>query len=264
MDTSELLHLSDCNLTEFCREQARWLPPYRIEEREHALFLASGTRFPTPPANCVLPHGTGPVDAPRLLAEAREYFTGLQRGFGIYAPTHLGPELAQSCEAKQWPRLSDAPGMVLDRRLQPLAAGPGVELRELQSANEAEHFVHICSQAYETIGLPPDVTRKLFAQPARWMSRPYLRIQLVYEHERPVAGAMLLFSHGIAGIYWVGTLPDARGRGHASALMRSISNRAFDGGARCVVLQATPFGEPVYRKLGYREFTRYPWYLAAK
>ena len=73
---------------------------------------------------------------------------------------------------------------------------------------------------------------------------------------------MVLYSHGIAGVYWVGTLSEARGRGHATRLMQSVSARAFDRGARCVILQATQFGEPIYQKLGYREFTRYPWYLA--
>jgi ribosomal protein S18 acetylase RimI-like enzyme len=264
MDTSELLHLADCNLSEYCREQARWLPPYEIDERPHALFLASGTRFPTPPANCVVPLGDRIPDAPQLLAEAREFFGTLERGFGVYAPAHLGPSLAQACEAKQWPRLSDAPGMVLTERVQPMAAGPGVELRAIHDETTADHFVAVSAQAYESIGLPADVSRKLFARRERWQRRPYLQGQLVYEHERPVAAALLLFSHGIAGIYWVGTLPDARGRGHASLLMRNISNHAFDYGARCVILQATPFGEPVYRKLGYREFTRYPWYLSAK
>ena len=262
MDTDELLHLADCNLSEFCREQARCLPPYRIEEREHALLIASGTRFPTPPANCVLPIGVG--DATRLLDDAREYFGKLGRGFGVYAPTHLGPELARACEANQWQKLSEAPGMVLRERLQPSAAGHGVELRFIHSDVEADQFVAIAAQAYESIGLPADVSRKLFSQRERWRTRPYLKGQLVYEHERPVAAALVLLSHGIAGIYWVGTLPDARGRGHATLLMRQLSNHAFDCGARCVVLQATPFGEPVYRKLGYREFTRYPWYLTGK
>ena len=263
MDRDELLHLSDCNLAEYCREQARYLAPYAIAERPHALFIASGTRFPTPPANCVLPLATV-VDADELLNEAREFFRSRDRGFGVYAPSHTGQALAEACAAKNWPRLSDAPGMVLTERVQPMAAAPGVELRDIRGATEAEHFVAVCSQAYESIGLPADVSRKLWSNTERWTQRPYLQGRVVYEHERPVAAALLLFSHGIAGVYWVGTLPDARGRGHASLLMRSISNHAFDCGARCVVLQATPFGEPVYRKLGYQEFTRYAWYLVAK
>ena len=72
---------------------------------------------------------------------------------------------------------------------------------------------------------------------------------------------MLLFSHGIAGLYWVGTVPESRGRGLGAAVTRTLANHAFERGARAVVLQASPAGEPVYRTLGFREITRYPWFV---
>jgi ribosomal protein S18 acetylase RimI-like enzyme len=263
MTPAELLYLADCNLTEFCREQARWLPPFAVEERPHALLVASGTRFPAGAANCVFPLEQGRVTAVELLEEAQTWFKALGRGFTVYAPTHLGSDIARICESKQWARLSDAPGMVLTERVAAPDLPAGVEIRTVASEREANDFIDVVAGSYESIGLPNPVARKLLSQHARWM-RPYIRVQVAYEAERPVGAAMLLFSHGIAGVYWVGTLSDARGRGHATRLMCSVSNCAFDFGARCVILQATPFGEPIYRKLGYREFTRYPWFLASR
>jgi GNAT superfamily N-acetyltransferase len=260
MNAAELLQLADLNLAEFCREQARWLPPFKVEERAHALFVAAGTRFPAGAPNCVLPL-EAPLDAAQLLEEAREYFTPLGRGFSIYAPSHFGPAVAQACEAKHWPQLMDSPGMVLTERVPAPVFPNGVAHRAVQSDAGAQDFITVCAEAYESIGLPNAVARKLLSQPGRW-NKPYIHVEVAYEGERPVATAMLLYSHGIAGVYWVGTLSEARGRGHANRLMASVSNRAFDCGARCVILQATSFGEPVYRKLGYREFTRYPWFLA--
>jgi ribosomal protein S18 acetylase RimI-like enzyme len=260
MNSDELLRVADLNLAEFCREQARWLPPFKVEEREHALFVASGTRFPAGAPNCVFPMALN-ISAPALLDEAREYFTPLARGFSVYAPAHLGPGIARECESKQWPQLSDAPGMVLTERVQAPTLPTGVAHRAVQNEAVAEDFIAVTAEAYESIGLPNKVARKLLSQPARW-SQPYIYTEVAYESERPVAAGMLLFSHGIAGVYWVGTISEARGRGHAHRVMSNLSNRAFDCGAGCVVLQATTFGEPVYRKLGYREFTRYPWFLA--
>ena len=72
-----------------------------------------------------------------------------------------------------------------------------------------------------------------------------------------------MFSHGIAGIYWVGTVKAARGRGLAEYCVREVGNAAFARGARKVILQASQFGEPVYKRMGYREFTRYPWFICS-
>lgn len=260
MHFEELLYLSDCNLAEFCREQGRWLPPYDISETAHAIFVAAGTRFPAGHANCVFPLAQSP-DVASLLDEAQAYYSRLGRGFSVYAPAHQGPELARACESRQWPRFSDAPGMVLERRIDPPELPSDVELRIARTDRETQNFIDISAEAYESLGLPTKVARKLLSMPARW-NRPHIEVEVAYENQRAVAAAMLLYSHGIAGVYWVGTVADARGRGHATRIMRSVSARAFDRGARCVVLQATPFGEPIYRKLGYREFTRYPWYLA--
>ena len=72
---------------------------------------------------------------------------------------------------------------------------------------------------------------------------------------------MLIFSHTIAGIYWVGTVSDARGKGLAETCVRAVTNEAFRRGAPLVVLQASKFGAPVYQRMGFTEFTRYPWYM---
>jgi predicted GNAT family acetyltransferase len=76
--------------------------------------------------------------------------------------------------------------------------------------------------------------------------------------------ALALFSHSIAGVYWVGTARNARGMGLAEACTRAVTNKALERGASTVVLQASKFGEPIYRRMGFNEFTRYPWYMYFK
>jgi ribosomal protein S18 acetylase RimI-like enzyme len=70
---------------------------------------------------------------------------------------------------------------------------------------------------------------------------------------------MCILTHGVAGIYWVGTMPAARGKGLAELCTRAAGNAGFDMGARVASLQASVMGEPVYRRMGYIEVTRYPW-----
>jgi predicted GNAT family acetyltransferase len=72
---------------------------------------------------------------------------------------------------------------------------------------------------------------------------------------------MLLYSNSIAGIYWVGTTREARGKALAAACVATVANEALNRGISHVVLQASKFGEPVYRRLGFTEITRYLWYM---
>ncbi len=258
-----LLRLMDLNLAEANREQARFLPPSRIVEQSDVLFTASGTRCPGGPFNSVIGVGAGCPDPEATLAHARAFYGELGRGFTVYVRAHVDRPLGAACEHDGLSQMSDAPGMVLRARVPAPPLPPSVEIRELRSVSETSAFVDVAASAYSSIGLPAEITRKVYSMPERWLL-PHLRVVVAFDHEEPAAAAMLHFSHGIAGVYWVGTAPSARGKGLATAVMRHVSNLAFEHGAAAVVLQATPYGEPVYRKLGYQEVTRYPWYMAAR
>ncbi len=72
----------------------------------------------------------------------------------------------------------------------------------------------------------------------------------------PVAAAALFVAAGVAGIYNVCTVPEARGRGIGGA----VTVAAIDVGARLglpiAVLGASDLGFPVYHRLGFREVSR--------
>lgn len=70
---------------------------------------------------------------------------------------------------------------------------------------------------------------------------------------RPCACVAALDADGDCGIYNVGTIASARGRGLATGLMRQALVDARERGCRTTSLQATAMGRPVYRALGYRE-----------
>src|SRR4051794_364754 len=56
---------------------------------------------------------------------------------------------------------------------------------------------------------------------------------------------------GDAGVVFVATLPEARGRGLAGGLLAAALVEARDRGCDISTLQATKIGEPVYARLGY-------------
>lgn len=69
---------------------------------------------------------------------------------------------------------------------------------------------------------------------------------------RPVGALAAVISEGDCGITLVGTVPDARGRGVASALTVAALQDAIAAGCTSSTLQATTMGAAVYARLGYR------------
>lgn len=67
------------------------------------------------------------------------------------------------------------------------------------------------------------------------------------------SAAVLPFGRKVAWVSMVLTLPDQRGRGYATALT-AHALAALQASGHRAVLDATPLGQPVYRKLGFTPF----------
>lgn len=67
----------------------------------------------------------------------------------------------------------------------------------------------------------------------------------------PSATASVLLCGAICGIYLVGTLPAARGRGLGAAVTLAALHHARERGATHAALQSSEMGESVYRSLGF-------------
>jgi ribosomal protein S18 acetylase RimI-like enzyme len=150
--------------------------------------------------------------------------------------------------------------MLLDAPLPETPLAPDARLGMVHDVAGVRDFASVSARAYAPIGMPPDTTTRIFSSPERVL-RPHVLSVLAWLRDAPVAAAQAILSHGIAGIYWVGTVPEARKRGLAEACTRRVGNAAFERGARCVVLQASQQGEPIYRRMGYREICRYAWWV---
>jgi ElaA protein len=73
---------------------------------------------------------------------------------------------------------------------------------------------------------------------------------------RPVATGRLtppIFAGGEALVAWVATIPEARGQGAGSAVMRFLLDAADRAGAREVVLAAQFHAEAFYTELGFNQ-----------
>ena len=63
-----------------------------------------------------------------------------------------------------------------------------------------------------------------------------------------------------AGIYWVATAEQHRGRGFGVVITRSAVDEAARRGCCMVGLQASPLGKPVYERMGFGVVSEYATY----
>lgn len=90
--------------------------------------------------------------------------------------------------------------------------------------------------------------------------RPYQRY-LGRLNGLPVATSALFLGAGVAGLYGVGSLPEGRGRGVGTALSLAALREARTLGYHVAVLESSPLGYSMYRRLGFREICRLRSYI---
>jgi ribosomal protein S18 acetylase RimI-like enzyme len=261
MNDSDLLRLADLNRTEYWCESLNWMPGSEVFKHQDAVFINSAINFLA--CNVAFNLSAGPDDdIEGFLSRAKDFFEKRKPAFSLLLRGHDDRAIVSCCQELKMPMISNNAGMVLDEPVKGEGLPDGAELRWVEDARELESFKQVAAEAFHDLGLPTAITEKYFAQAGRVLS-PYALLSVVYYQGEPASAAMALLSHGIAGIYWVGTIKKARGLGLAEYCTREVGNAAFSVGARKVVLQASKFGEPVYRKIGYREITCYPWFICS-
>jgi ribosomal protein S18 acetylase RimI-like enzyme len=193
-----------------------------------------------------------------VVTRADAFFGARQRGYTVMVrDTPADQDLRRACQAGGLEVFGEpAPEMICTA---PVTAQvpDGVEIRTVTTVEGVHHFATLTGAAYSIYGMPADAPVKLMSRPERVLAAPHLVTVVAYRDGEPLAGAMTLLSHGIAGLYWVGTVEKARRSGLGRAVTAAVTNIAFDRGAAAVTLQASVMGEPVYRSMGYRSLYHY-------
>jgi GNAT superfamily N-acetyltransferase len=108
--------------------------------------------------------------------------------------------------------------------------------------------------------LPIEAGRSIVKEHALWQEHAYGFV--AYESNNPVATATAIVNEDCLFLFLVATIPEARRKGYADAVIRRALNTAFEAtGIRRTVLHATEAGYPVYRRLGYHPTGKFMGYL---
>jgi ribosomal protein S18 acetylase RimI-like enzyme len=257
--TAEMV-AGNLNLLEFTRDDARWQRPSTILEEDGVLLFAGSADFPA------YSNGVHRVDdtvpGAVVIERAQAFFAPRGRGYSVWIrDTGEDDDLRVAADAAGIGEFADSPQMICRTRLDDAPLPDGVEIRMVSDRAGVEDFAEVTAVSYVSLMQPEDVSRGHFESPTALMG-PQLHSAVAYLGGAPVSAALILVSHGIAGVYFVGSVDAARGRGIAEAVTRHVTNLGFDLGAANVQLQASHMGEPIYRRMGYEELHRREFRLA--
>ena len=256
---TQIIHdLADANLIESIREHACWQSPCELVEEGGVLMVAGATNFPGAYKNCVARVDPG-VAAREVVARAQEFFGYRNRGFTVFVRASRDEDLENLMQEDGFIQRADSPCMLIDAPVAVPELRAGLRVENFSDQRHIRDAAAVNAEAYLALGLPVAETQAIFADTARVAARG-LTGRIVYRDEQPLATALVIKSAGGAGVYWVGTASQAQRMGLASVCTALVTNAALAEGASVVTLQASPFGEPVYQRLGYRTYDRLKWF----
>lgn len=248
MATDELRR-AHLNLVDSSRQFFELDPGAAIEAEPGWLFGAGSATHP------VISNGAfrrdEAVDAGEFVARANQFFTARGRRFSVWvkAGQPEDDDLVAATEAAGFQAVYEMPEMVLGKRPEPPDLTPGAELRKLESIEQAADFWRVAIESYADIGFPPEIFSG-YTNHAGLLAENVAAF-IAYLDGEPAGIAMTMVSDGVAGIYWVGSRTQARGRGLGRAVTTAATAAGFELGANVASLQASPMGKPIYLAMGY-------------
>jgi len=134
----------------------------------------------------------------------------------------------------------------------------GLEIILVDDDKSLRQWIHVASVGF---GVSPEMEEVWFEFFNYAACRTPFQTYLGLLHGEPIATSQVSNSAGVAGIYNVTCLPEARGRGIGSALVMKPLLAARKIGMHIGVLQASTMGYNAYRRLGFQDFGKLSVYL---
>lgn len=213
--------------------------------------------------NCVVRADLSDINADRVINESVDVMRARQ----VPGTWHVGPSMRPKDIGDRLVRHGftyggNDIGMAIDLRRLPEAVPepPGLTVTRVRDHQDLAVWARTLAEGFGE-----------GEREAAWVGVMYVRIGLdddvPWRHYlgtraggEPVATVSLFLGAGVAGIYFVFTLPRVRRRGIGAAMTLAALNEARAMGFQIGVLGSSPMGYSVYRGLGFQERCRIPIY----
>ncbi|HEY0392017.1 MAG TPA: GNAT family N-acetyltransferase [Solirubrobacterales bacterium] len=253
-------HRLHVNLVDSSRQLFELDPDAAVVTGEDRLFGAGSHSHPVI-SNAAFRRDDS-LGAGELVARAQDFFGDRGREFSVWvrAGVAADQDLSDAVAAAGFQLVYEMPEMSLAAPVEELPLPSGADLRQLSVPRQAEDYWKVAAASYASIGFPAEIFSG-YSDHAGLLAENVAAF-IAYLNGEPVSVAMTLVSHGVAGIYWVGSLEPARGRGLGRAVTAAAMNAGFELGAEIASLQASPMGKPIYEAMGYETVHAYQLFMS--
>jgi ribosomal protein S18 acetylase RimI-like enzyme len=243
-----------------CVERARVIPA------DDVLILDSSVADDT--FNLIALTRFAPEAAARRVAETLEAVRATGRPFSWSVDPFASPQLPSVLEAAGLKEHGCLPLMCADLTTEvapePQPVLGELEIRRVTTEQEFADYARTIADLWQP---PAPGIIDFFGQAAKGIlgldqdpqdPKTPFQVFIGYLDGEPVCTAQSALLHGVATFFNIVTAAGFRKRGFGAAMTLAVMRAARGEGYRTAVLQASPMGEPVYRRLG---FTRRGQYL---
>jgi GNAT superfamily N-acetyltransferase len=250
-----LIEAIEKNFTEEVAWFGRALPQAELHKTPELLTLYTGVTGP----NGVLYTRLASEDERyvlRKIQEVMDYFGVRGAGFGwSVGPSTRPARLAAILESRGFIYSASTKGMAVDLLAlrEDVPRNAEVVITEIQ---DLEHLRILRDLEMQGFGVTEEMAQRyydVYAGAGFGNSLP-LHHFIGWLHGTPVAIASLLFHAGVAGIYGVATIPEARRQGVGATMTLHVLRVARSTGYRIAILSPTAMSEAIYRRIGFNEY----------
>ena len=235
---------SALNEQELWREMVRWSGGRIVEEG--GVLLVSG---PSPYLRVAI-RSDPRVGGDAVVARATEFFGGGPTGFIVNVRRPDDEDVERAALAAGFHAGWTERSMAIEDPPSPGATPDEVEVRVVEDASAVVDYGHVVALANDD---PGERERAPLLFHDETILAPHIAAFVAYMGAEPVACAMTLVSHRVAGVFYVATVEHARRHGLGDALTRMAARTGFEMGAEAAWLGASEMGAGLYRRIGFQE-----------
>lgn len=244
----------ETNRSEFILSSGVWDRATVFDEPEMAMVV---TDVPIPLPNVVTRVRLSPDNLDANIEKAINRF----KEKGVPGNWHVGPatrptDIGNVLVSRGFIQTESGPGMAIDLfTLSDASLPPGFVIEPMRSVDQLDGYGEVMLRGFEI----PDFLRGTFLDfinKTEIESISSTQSYIGMLKGKPVGVSTVFFGAGVAGIYRVATVPEARGKGVGTAMTVRPLIDARAKGYRVGILQSSEMGYSVYEKIGFREYCK--------